>query len=265
MQRQREPVFNVPLAVVIVVGVLAVIHGLRLLLPELTDLELVFDFGFIPARVTAQFGGEPLRHLAATVAAEPENGAAARMLALGQFVLAGGLKPWTSLSYAFLHGEWTHLIVNCVWLLAFGTAVARRFGSGRFLGFLALTAIGGAVGHWIARPDEVVPMIGASAAVSGCMAGAIRFVFQPGAPLASIRAPEPFAYRLPALPLGEVLRNGTVLTFLGIWFALNLITGLGSEEFGLTDTAIAWEAHIGGFITGLLAFPLFDPKPFESV
>ena len=95
------------------------------------------------------------------------------------------------------------------------------------------------------------------------MAAAIRFVFQPGAPLARIGSPDESAYRLPALPLGQALADRNVLTFLGVWFGLNLITGIGGESWGMTDTAIAREAHIGGYVTGLLAFPLFDPKPAD--
>jgi membrane associated rhomboid family serine protease len=265
--KRSEPLFNVPAVVLAVVGLLAAIHVLRLMLPGPEDMQVVLELGFVPARVAAALGGDPLQGLVEEAAAHPEDGALASRLELGRYIVQeeGGLKPWTFLSYAFLHGSWTHLLINGVWLLAFGTAVARRFEARRFLLFLVVTAIGGAIGHLLSRPDEFIPMIGASAAISGCMAAAIRFVFQPGAPLGPLRAPEEFAYRLPALPLGEALRDSRVLTFLAVWFGINLLTGVGGVALGMEDTAIAWEAHVGGFLTGLVCFPLFDPKPLDLV
>jgi membrane associated rhomboid family serine protease len=67
------------------------------------------------------------------------------------------------------------------------------------------------------------------------------------------------SYRVPALPLAAVLRDPRVLIFLAVWFALNLLFGIGSLSIGGDDQAIAWQAHIGGFLAGLLAFALFDP------
>ena len=64
---------------------------------------------------------------------------------------------------------------------------------------------------------------------------------------------------MPALPLSAVLRDPRVLIFLGVWFGLNLLFGLGSLGVDGGDQAIAWQAHIGGFLAGLLAFALFDP------
>ena len=65
--------------------------------------------------------------------------------------------------------------------------------------------------------------------------------------------------RIPAAPLVVALRNPRVLTFLGVWFALNLLFGLGSFSIADYDQNLAWEAHIGGFLAGLLLFSLFDP------
>jgi membrane associated rhomboid family serine protease len=67
------------------------------------------------------------------------------------------------------------------------------------------------------------------------------------------------AYRVPALPLSAVLRDPRVLAFLVVWFALNLLFGIGSLSLDGGEQAIAWQAHIGGFLAGLLAFAAFDP------
>ena len=95
-------------------------------------------------------------------------------------------------------------------------------------------------------------MIGASASISGFMAAAMRFAFQRAGPLGLLGRDEPSAYRVPALPLTAVLRDPRVLAFLGVWFALNLLFGLGSLSLDGGEQAIAWQAHIGGFLAGLL-------------
>ena len=103
-------------------------------------------------------------------------------------------------------------------------------------------------------------MIGASAAISGAMGAATRFAFQRGGPLALWRDPET-AHRVPASPLMSSLRDPRVLAFLLIWFGVNLLFGVGSIGMPGVEQAIAWQAHIGGFLVGLLAFAAFDPIP----
>ena len=102
-------------------------------------------------------------------------------------------------------------------------------------------------------------MVGASAAVSGFMAAATRFAFQIGGPLDSWRHHDPESYLIPAAPLPVVLRNPRVFAFVGVWFGLNLLFGIGAAAIPGSDEAVAWQAHIGGFLAGLLLFPLFDP------
>jgi membrane associated rhomboid family serine protease len=236
MHQPSEPIFNVPTVVSALLAVLLAIHAIRewAITPEF-DNELLWLFAFVPSRYDSAV--------------------------LGTGAFPGGLAAdvWTFITYAFLHGSWTHLGLNAVWLLAFGTPVARRFGPTRFILFFAVTAAGGALAHLAVYSGERVPMIGASAAISGFMAAAIRFAFQRGGPLRFIGRDRDDAYRVPALPLRAVLRDGRVLIFLAVWFGLNLLFGLGSIGLDGGDQAIAWQAHIGGFLAGLLAFPLFDP------
>src|SRR5262245_50649048 len=94
-----------------------------------------------------------------------------------------GPQLWTFVCYAFFHANFTHLIFNLVWLVAFAPPIARRFGTTRFMIFCAATAAGGAAAHLVTHLGELAPMIGASATVSGAMAAAMRFVFQQGGPL----------------------------------------------------------------------------------
>src|SRR5262249_35027599 len=124
LRQPSEPIFNVPAVVSALLAVLFVIHALRewVITPEF-DNELLWLFAFVPLRYDSSFIG---------LGAHP-GGVAADV--------------WTFVTYAFLHGSWTHLGLNAVWLLAFGTPVARRFGGARFLAFFAVTAAGGALAH----------------------------------------------------------------------------------------------------------------------
>jgi membrane associated rhomboid family serine protease len=236
LRTSSEPIFNVPGIMTGLIAALVLVHGLReWVLSPATGDYLLRLFAFWPIRYESSL--------------------------LGRGVLPGGIAAdlWTFVSYAFLHGGWDHLILNAVWLLAFGTPVARRFGTLRFLAFFAITAAGGALAHLAVHAGMPVPMIGASAAVSGFMAAAMRFAFQRGGPLRLIGGDPNEGYRVPALPLTAVLRDPRVLMFLAVWFGLNLLFGVMSIGLDGTDQAIAWQAHIGGFMAGLLGFALFDP------
>ena len=235
MRTGSEPIFNVPGVVTALIALMLITHGAReWALSVAQDNELLWLFAFVPERYELSI--------------------------IGTGVYPGGVAAdvWTFVTYAVLHGSWTHLGLNSVWLLAFGTPVARRFGAGRFLLFFAVTAAGGALAHLAIYSGQRVPMIGASAAISGFMAAAIRFAFQRGGPL-RLGANQDESYRVPALPLIAVLRDSRVMIFLAVWFGLNLLFGIGSLSIDGGDQAIAWQAHIGGFLAGLLAFALFDP------
>ncbi len=178
----REPVLNLPGAVTVILIALAGIHLFRSILPPESDQWVIWTFGFVPARFDtsvlgdrfAEYGGE-------------------------------GAKIWTFLTYSFLHADVSHLAFNLLWLLPFGSAVARRFGAIRFFLFLAVSAIAGAAAHLVTHVGELAPMIGASAAVSGAMAAAIRFAFGRGSFLSFRRGDADAAARVPALPLFKAL------------------------------------------------------------
>jgi membrane associated rhomboid family serine protease len=91
------------------------------------------------------------------------------------------------------------------------------------------------------------------------MAAAIRFAFQHGSFLSFRRGDADAAAQVPALSLSKALRNPRVLGFLGVWFGVNIIFGIGSIAIGADGASVAWQAHIGGFFAGLLLFSLFDP------
>jgi membrane associated rhomboid family serine protease len=235
----REPVLTLPAALTAYVLLLAVVH-LRVLLPPELENWTIDVFGFIPKRYDSTL-------LAIT------------------FPGGAGAKVWTFVTYSLLHANLTHLGFNVLWLLPFGSALARRFGALRFFLFMAVTAAAGALAHLITHEHAVAPMIGASASVSGAMAAATRFAFVRGSFLSFSRGNADAAARVPALSLMRALRNPRVLAFLAIWFGVNLVFGVGSIAIGADGASVAWQAHIGGFFAGLLLFSLFDPVPRRTV
>jgi len=230
-----EPILTVPGALTAYVLLLAVLH-LRVLLPPELENWTIDVFGFIPGRYDTT------------------------LLAIA-YPGGTGAKVWTFVTYSLLHANLSHLGFNVVWLLPFGSALARRFGAVRFFVFMAVTAAAGALAHLVTHEHAVAPMIGASASVSGTMAAAIRFAFVKGSFLSFNRGDADAAAKVPALSLSHALRNGRVLGFLGVWFGVNIVFGVGSIAIGADGASIAWQAHIGGFFAGLMLFSLFDPVP----
>jgi membrane associated rhomboid family serine protease len=236
--RRREPVLTLPGALTAYILLLAAIH-LRVLLPPDFDNWTVLAFGFIPKRY------------------DPS-------LLPAAFPGGEGARFWTFITYSLLHANLSHIGFNVLWLLPFGSALARRFGPVRFFVFMAVTAAAGALAHLLSHEHELAPMIGASASVSGTMAASIRFAFARGSFLSFSRGDADAAAKVPAQSLRRALRDRRVLAFLAVWFGVNIIFGIGSFAMGMTDVSVAWEAHIGGFLAGLVLFSLFDPVPRSS-
>ena len=254
---RREPVFNLPAVIAFSVVSLVAIHALRLLLSEETDFRLLIDWAVIPARWAVALGDARVEDVMESLKGLGLEGELSPLQALAHYVLDDGeARPWTALTYAFLHGSWAHVLINCVWLAAFGTPIARRCGAGRFLALSAASAIGGAILYAYMNPLQVLPMIGASGAVSGMMAAASWFMFAPAGWHPEGRLTQP--HERSRERLAGMLANRQVLIFLAIWFAANYLFAF-VQPLGVTDASIAWEAHIGGFLVGLAFFPFIDP------
>jgi membrane associated rhomboid family serine protease len=158
-----------------------------------------------------------------------------------------GSFAWSWVTYALVHGDWAHLAINSFWMLAFGSVVAQRMGTFRFVMFSAICAAAGALPFWLMV--EPYMLVGASAAISGQMAGAVRLIYAGGASPGTMQHD---MEHVRALSLPELFRNRQALIFLSIWAVLNFLFGAGANG------QIAWEAHFGGFIAGLLLFGLMD-------
>lgn len=254
----REPALNLPSVIVWLLAILTLIQAARGFLSDYDDYVVMSWFAFVPARLTLWLAPERIDEVVNALAQSTAGQDIGDKLQLVRLLLAdGGVRLWTLLTYGFLHGSWMHLASNGLWLAAFGSPVARRLGPGRFLNLLALATIGGALLHWWTRDLDVLPLVGASAGISGATAAAIRFVFAPGLRFGAL-GNDAVVQAIPIEPLGQLWRNSRALLFTAIWFVTNIVFGAGLVPIFGEETSIAWQAHIGGFLVGLFLFPLFD-------
>lgn len=158
----------------------------------------------------------------------------ARILATG-----GRIDTVLSLFAAmFIHGGWLHLIGNMLFLWVFGDNVEDRLGSVRYLLFYLATGLAGFLAQMGANPVSQSPMIGASGAIAGVL-GAYIFMF----PKSKIIALVPIFFFFTFIEVPAFI-------FLALWFGLQLLNGVAG--IGTQGNLVAWWAHIGGFLTGLV-------------
>lgn len=264
-RQSRVPVFNLPGVVTASIAVLMAIQAVReFVLSDSADIWLVLNLALVPARWTVWLDpGQADAVIGAAGVAGEAAVTAARESFARYIVTEHAADPWTFGTYALLHGSWLHVIFNSVWLAAFGSPVARRCGSWRF-GLIALAGtVAGAMLHVLLVPLSTAPLVGASAGVSALMAAAARFVFQPPA-AAYGSQPWQLPPRRRPETLAELLRNRTAVSFLAIWLVTNIVFGLITLPLGAESAAVAWDAHLGGFIVGFFLFPFLDPLSREA-
>ena len=126
--RAREPFFSIPAVVVVLVAVLLAVHaGLTYFGARAQDAAYR-NWAFLPGRLTIAIWPGKLSDILTHI--NDSQTALDQALLIRHFdVLGGGAKVWTLVTYALLHGSWAHVGVNCIWLVAFGPPIARRFGA----------------------------------------------------------------------------------------------------------------------------------------
>ncbi|WP_137128825.1 rhomboid family intramembrane serine protease [Rhizobium sp. FY34] len=165
---------------------------------------------------------------------------------------------WTPVTYSLLHGSIEHLAFNGLWLAAFGAPVFRRIGLSRFIVFWAFSSAAAAFFHAMLNWGQETILIGASGVISALMAAACRFAF----PARGGGLGRAHAHLLPRQGIVEAMRNRTVFIFTLLWFLGNVLIAFGMPLVGAGEGAIAWDAHIGGFLFGYFLFDIFDrPLP----
>lgn len=146
----------------------------------------------------------------------------------------------------FLHGGWGHLIANMWILFIFGDNVEDRMGKVKYFLFYILCGLIASLTHFILHRNSGVPAIGASGAISGIMA-AYMVMF----PKSTIISLVPIFIIPLFLPIPAII-------YIGIWFLIQLLSGTTSLMLSDSASGIAFWAHIGGFIGGLLIYRYFD-------
>lgn len=164
---------------------------------------------------------------------------------------------WPFITSIFLHGGWLHLIGNMWTLWIFGDNVEDRMGRARFLIFYLITGLAAGLTHWFTNPSSTIPTVGASGAIAGVLGA--YFILYPRSRVIAVFPILflPFFFELPAV------------TYLLLWFLSQVfsgtLAGLGPEGVG----GVAWWAHVGGFLSGVVLHRLFllprrsAPLPYE--
>ena len=223
-ERVREPIFNMPGIVVLIIGICVLVHVWRAyVLSSDADFAVIVRYAFWPIRYTGDYALDVYAFVA-------------------------------PVTYAFLHGGIAHLVVNMIWLAAFGSPLANRIGTIRFMAFWIVTSLAAVALHFVLHPLDEVPLVGASGAISGMMGAAARFGFR----IQRFEGRAGFGGAV--LTIADVFRSRATVTFLAVWMIVNLVMGLGFGAPGV-ESSIAWEAHIGGFLAGFFLIRLFD-RPF---
>lgn len=229
----RQPVFLLPGVVTVLCGLLVAAHLARVLvLNEQADIEFTIWFALIPLRLLP--GSE----------------------------IPGGWLPllWTPFTHAFIHGGWEHLLMNTAWLAIFGTPVARRYGAMPTVVVFLVGAAVGAVAFAATTLPELQILIGASGGVAALTGASVRFIFQP-----VIVVEDPGSGQMVVLGrrlanLRDLMREPRSRYFTLIWVVLNGAVPL-LPLIGGAAIEIAWQAHLGGFLAGMLMVGLFERRP----
>jgi membrane associated rhomboid family serine protease len=169
----------------------------------------------------------------------------------GERFRAPGLQPTplsvylTLLTSMFMHGGLAHLFGNMLFLWIFGDNLENVLGRGRYLAFYLVCGLLASLAHVFATVafggNPLIPSLGASGAISGVLGGYLLL----------------FPHRRVRVIMFNVITQVPAIVAIGIWFVFQLISGLGMLGGGAQEGGVAYAAHIGGFIAGLLLIKLF--------
>lgn len=159
-------------------------------------------------------------------------------------VVESAPKYWTVLTSMFMHGGWFHLIGNMLFLWVFGNNIEDAMGHGQFLVFYLICGAAAAAAQTFVSPQSLVPMVGASGAISGVL-GAYLLLY-----------PKVRVHTLIILPIYITTVAVPAWVMLGYWILIQVLSGLGSLR-EVEKGGVAFFAHVGGFVAGFLLVRLF--------
>jgi membrane associated rhomboid family serine protease len=218
--RDRNPSGTFPVVTISIIVLNALVFIYELSLGHRLDFFL-FEFGVIPLKVLSSSD-------------------------IPNTTLAGTYLPF--LTYMFLHGGFIHLIGNMWYLWIFGDNIEDKLGRFRFVLFYLACGVGSAFVHVFLNSQSGIPCVGASGAIAGVL-GAYMISF-------------PRARVLVVIPLFIIwqLIELPAIFVLGFWFLIQFFNGAAAISSIEGGAGIAWWAHIGGFVLGIILIKIF-PKP----
>ncbi len=219
--------------VLTLLAIMLAVMGYRLLLNPEADDAFVLLLALIPARL-------------AGYAAELPGGTAA---IYSEFI-----------THMFIHADAMHMAFNGAALLAFGGALEKRIGALRLLLFFATCGLAGAAAFIAFNPGLLAPMIGASGAIAGLMGGVMRYFFSAMDKRGGLRQLNEAPRSIPLKSLSAAVRDRRLQVVTASFIAMNLAAMVGFGDINASN-AIAWEAHVGGYLAGFLLFGIFDIAP----
>lgn len=206
------------------------------------DANLVaLHYGFVPERLTQVGSGQPVQ--AGMFQQLPGRDRLVLVKHVQLSTAPAAVYP-TFLTTMFLHGGWGHLIMNMWMLWVFGNNIEDRLGHFVYICFYLVGGVIATVCHWVVDPHSTVPVVGASGAVAAVLGGyAVTY------PTAKVRTLV-FFFLITIIDL-------PAMVLLGIWFVLQLGSGLIFLQ-GVPMEPVAFWAHIGGFVAGMVLMPLLS-------
>lgn len=237
----HNPISRTPIVTYALVAINAAIFLGSLRFSEADQNVLCYQRGFVPARIAQLATGQPISVDVPVESFNPNPDLVeSRRLVLDP---APGQVLLSLLTCMFLHGTWWHLIGNMWFLWVFGNNVEDRLGHVVFLAFYLIGGLLASACHWLIEPASTTPVIGASGAVAA-MLGAYAVTW----PWARVKT-------LLFLFVIITIVDLPALLVLGIWFMMQLLGAYSTMGLELGG-GVAWWAHVGGFLGGLLLMPL---------
>lgn len=170
---------------------------------------------------------------------------------LTSFASTQPIHPYlTIFTSMFMHGGLFHIAGNMLYLWIFGNNIEDSIGHFRFIVFYLFCGVAAVLGHTMTAPSSPLPMIGASGAISGIL-GAYALLF-----------PHARIHTLLFFGLFIKIVRIPALIVIGFWAIIQVVNGLISQGF-LPQGGVAWFAHVGGFLTGLVTIKLWHPRRIE--
>jgi membrane associated rhomboid family serine protease len=156
-------------------------------------------------------------------------------------VIPAHFRPVTLVTSMFLHGGWLHIIGNMLFLWAFGKSLEDTMGHTKFLLFYLVCGIAAGITHVVFNSYSTLPTVGASGAIAGVMGGYL------------IKFPRARIHTLIFVFIFVTTADIPAAFILVYWFLTQLFSGYGSiAHTNVTDSGVAWFAHVGGFVTGMI-------------